>query len=135
LTEESGWKALGVGIGISEIPLMILLGYAIGRAFGKPEEGIALGTLLGVLLFTTYGFWAYRRTKEMRSGGRTSEPSNEEQSTLQQALRKMKARFQLLSMVRAQRALLLARGKAQEAQALVAQGLQEGSPISTCDSV
>lgn len=78
MSEESGWKALGMGIGISEIPLMILLGYAVGRAFGRPEEGIALGTLLGVILFATYGVWAYKRTKEIQSGGKTSKPSTRE---------------------------------------------------------
>jgi hypothetical protein len=75
LSQESGWKALGFGIGITEVPLMIFLGYVVGRRLGREVEGIAIGGLLGAVLFASYIIWALKRSKEMRaSEGKTSMP-------------------------------------------------------------
>ena len=72
MSQESGWKALGFVIGISEIPLMILLGYIVGKQLGSPDEGVAFGTLLGVVLLASYGYWAYRKSRGISSDGRAA---------------------------------------------------------------
>lgn len=75
LSQEVGWKALGYTVGISEVPLMILLGYLIGRRIGRETEGIAIGGLVGAVLFATFIIWAVKKSKGMRSsGGKASGP-------------------------------------------------------------
>jgi len=76
MSAESGWKALVYGVGISEVPLMILVGYVVGRRIGREEEGVALGTVLGLVLFLAYVRWAYRKSKETHASvGKSSEPT------------------------------------------------------------
>ena len=75
MSGESGWKAMGYTIGISEIPLMILLGYVIGRRLGRELEGIIFGGVLGVVLLSVYMAWAYKKTKAaLSAGGKSSAP-------------------------------------------------------------
>ena len=72
MSSESGWSALTVAVGISEIPLMIMLGYFVGRQLGREQEGVALGTLAGVILLATFIIWAYKKSKPTRRGGKAS---------------------------------------------------------------
>jgi len=67
MSEESGWRALGYTIGITEIPLMIFIGYVVGRRIGREAEGIILGGLLGTILLAAYAVWALKKNKEMGS--------------------------------------------------------------------
>ncbi len=69
LPGESGGKALGYGISISEIPLMIFLGYVVGKAVGREVEGALAGALLGIIVLSTYAVWAYRNARSVFSGG------------------------------------------------------------------
>ncbi len=75
MSQDQGWRALGFVIGISEIPLMILLGYFIGKQVGNPDEGVGVGTVLGVVLLFSYGYWAYRKSRGTSSAGRASTPA------------------------------------------------------------
>ncbi len=82
MSEESGWKGLGYTIGITEIPLMILIGYFLGRRIGRENEGIILGGLLGTILLATYAIWAVKKNKEMHSShGKPAQQSTTAQQT------------------------------------------------------
>ncbi len=67
MSEESGWKGLGYTIGITEVPLMIFIGYVLGRKVGRETEGIIIGGLLGTILLAAYAFWALRKSREISS--------------------------------------------------------------------
>ena len=65
---ESGGKAFGYGILISDIHLMLFLGYVIGKAVGREIEGAVVGAALGIILLSTYGVWSYRNARSVFSG-------------------------------------------------------------------
>jgi hypothetical protein len=69
LSEESGGKALGYGMSISEIPLMVFLGYVVGKALGREVEGALAGAVLGIIVLAAYAVWAYRNARPVLSGG------------------------------------------------------------------
>ncbi len=72
MSSESGGKALAYGISISEIPLMVFLGYVVGRALGREVEGALAGAVLGIVLLSAYFVWAYRKTRAAFSDVDTS---------------------------------------------------------------
>jgi hypothetical protein len=75
LSGDSGGKALGYGVTISEIPLMVFLGYVIGKAVGREAEGALAGAALGIVVLATYAVWAYRNARSVISGdGKSSTP-------------------------------------------------------------
>ncbi len=65
---ESGGKAFGYGILISDIPVMLFLGYVIGKTAGKEIEGAVVGAVLGMIALATYGVWSYRNARSVFSG-------------------------------------------------------------------
>lgn len=48
--KELGRKALRLAIVITELPIMVFLGYIVGRSIERETEGIFLGILIGILL-------------------------------------------------------------------------------------
>lgn len=82
MSEESGWRALGYTVGITEIPLMIFIGYVVGRRIGRETEGIILGGLLGTILLAAYAVWALKKNKEMGSsrGKSAQQPTTGQQT-------------------------------------------------------
>ncbi len=86
MSEESGWKALGYGVGITEIPLMIFIGYEVGKRIGRETEGIIIGGLVGTILLATYAVWAFKKNQEMKSSrGKPGEQPTRVQQTRQQS--------------------------------------------------
>lgn len=45
-----GRKALRVGMSVTELPIMALLGYLVGRSIEREIEGAILGVVIGFIL-------------------------------------------------------------------------------------
>jgi len=48
--KELGRKAIRLSMAITELPIMVFLGYVIGRSADREMEGIFLGVLIGLFL-------------------------------------------------------------------------------------
>lgn len=48
--KDLGRKAIRLSMAITELPIMVFLGYIIGRSIEKEMEGIILGVVIGMFL-------------------------------------------------------------------------------------
>ena len=47
---ELGRRAMRMGMAITELPIMALLGYLVGRGFDREMEGAIIGVAIGLIL-------------------------------------------------------------------------------------
>jgi hypothetical protein len=60
--KEIGRRAMRLAMVITELPIMVFLGYLIGRSIEREAEGIALGVVVGLVLLVA-SIWPSLRSR------------------------------------------------------------------------